>query len=103
MRECPLSRHLGMEAPASPVPPDIGRGFSLRRENDEPVRDATKALVRSLGYNNASTFASADEFLKSEQVHDTSCLITDVQMPGLSGLDLQDHLSPEVIASPLFS
>jgi FixJ family two-component response regulator len=64
----------------------------LRRENDEPVRDATKALVRSLGYNNASTFASADEFLKSEQVHDTSCLITDVQMPGLSGLDLQDHL-----------
>jgi FixJ family two-component response regulator len=53
------------------------------------VRDATKALVRSLGYNNASMFASADEFLKSEQVHDTSCLITDVQMPGLSGLDLQ--------------
>jgi FixJ family two-component response regulator len=31
-------------------------------------------------------------FLKSEQVNDTSCLITDVQMPGLSGLDLQDHL-----------
>jgi hypothetical protein len=30
MRDCPLSRHLGMEAPASPVPPDIGRGFSLR-------------------------------------------------------------------------
>ena len=61
-------------------------------DDDEPVRDATKALVRSLGYNNASTFASADEFLKSEQVHDTSCLITDVQMPGLSGLDLQDRL-----------
>jgi hypothetical protein len=30
MRECPLSRHLGMEAPALPVPPDAGRGFSLR-------------------------------------------------------------------------
>ena len=40
----------------------------------------------------ASTFGSADEFLKSEQVHDTSCLITDLQMPGLSGLDLQDRL-----------
>ena len=71
-------------------------------DDEEPVRDATKRLVRSMGYH-ASTFASADEFLKSEQIQDTSCLITDVQMPGLSGLDLQDHLSPEVIASPLFS
>ena len=60
-------------------------------DDEEPVRDATKSLVRSLGYH-ASTFGSADEFLKSEQVHDTSCLITDVQMPGLSGLDLQDRL-----------
>ena len=57
-------------------------------DDEEPVRDATKSLVRSLGYH-ASTFGSAGDFLKSEQVHDTSCLITDVQMPGLSGLDLQ--------------
>ena len=55
------------------------------------VREAMKSLVRSLGYN-VSTFASADEFLKSEQVHDTSCLISDVQMPGLTGTDLQDRL-----------
>ena len=60
-------------------------------DDDEAVRDATKTLVRSLGYH-ASTFGSADEFLKSEQVHDTSCLITDLHMPGLSGLDLQDRL-----------
>jgi FixJ family two-component response regulator len=60
-------------------------------DDEKPVRDATKSLVRSLGYY-ASTFASADDFLKSEQVHDTTCLITDVQMPGLSGLDLQDSL-----------
>ena len=60
-------------------------------DDDEAVREATKMLVRSLGYN-ASTFGSADEFLKSEQVHDTSCLITDLHMPGLSGLDLQDRL-----------
>src|SRR4249920_3140557 len=60
-------------------------------DDEEPVRNATKSLVRSLGYH-ASTFDSADDFLKSEQVHDTSCLITDVQMPGLSGLDLQDRL-----------
>ena len=61
-------------------------------DDEEPVRDATKRLVRSMGYH-ASTFASADEFLKSEQIQDTSCLITDVQMPGLSGIDLQDHLA----------
>ena len=60
-------------------------------DDDEAVREATNMLVRSLGYN-ASTFGSADEFLKSEQVHDTSCLITDLHMPGLSGLDLQDRL-----------
>ena len=64
-------------------------------DDEEPVRDATKSLVRSLGYH-ASTFASADDFLKSEGVHDTSCLITDVQMPGLSGIDLQEHRRPRL-------
>jgi len=60
-------------------------------DDDEFVREAIKGLVRSLGYN-ASTFASAAEFLKSEQVQDASCIITDLQMPGLSGIDLQDIL-----------
>ena len=60
-------------------------------DDDAAVREALRQLVRSLGYN-ASTFGSAVEFLNSEQVSNTSCLITDVQMPGLSGLDLQDRL-----------
>ena len=60
-------------------------------DDNECVRDALQTLVRSLGYH-ASTFGSAHEYLKSEQVHDTSCLITDVQMPGLSGIELQDRL-----------
>ena len=60
-------------------------------DDDAAVRETTQALVRSLGYN-AMTFASAEEFLQSERVHDTSCLITDVQMPGLSGVDLQSLL-----------
>ena len=60
-------------------------------DDDEALREAMKSLVRSLGYE-ALTFASADEFLKSAQVHDISCLITDLHMPGLSGLDLQDLL-----------
>ena len=60
-------------------------------DDDESMREATENLVRSLGYH-ASTFGSADEFLNSEQLHDTSCLITDLHMPGLSGIDLQDRL-----------
>src|SRR4029077_5568924 len=70
-------------------------------DDDETVRGATKQLVQSLDYN-ASTFGSADEFLKSEQVHDTSCLITDVQMPGLNGIDLQDRLLPRGPRIPFF-
>jgi FixJ family two-component response regulator len=60
-------------------------------DDDDAVREAMKLLMRSLGYH-ASTFGSAEDILKSEQVPDTSCLITDLQMPGLSGLDLQDRL-----------
>ena len=60
-------------------------------DDDEPVREATKSLVRSLGYK-VETFGSAAEFLESAQVEDTDCLVTDVQMPGLSGVELQNRL-----------
>ena len=60
-------------------------------DDDASVREALQQLVRALGYS-VSTFGSAEEFLNSEQVADTSCLITDVQMPGLSGIDLQNWL-----------
>ena len=60
-------------------------------DDDKSVREATKSLIRSLGYR-AVTFGSAEEFLKSPHVMATACLITDVQMPGLSGVELQDRL-----------
>jgi FixJ family two-component response regulator len=63
-------------------------------DDDESVREATKALVRSLGYG-ALTFASAEEFLSSDHVDDTCCVITDVQMAGLSGVELQKRLIAE--------
>jgi len=50
------------------------------------------SLVRSLGFA-AYAFASAEEFLASPRLNDTSCLVVDVQMPGLSGLDLQSELA----------
>jgi FixJ family two-component response regulator len=60
-------------------------------DDDESVREATQSLVRSLGYR-AVTFCSAAKFLESSHLMATACLITDVQMPGLSGVDLQDRL-----------
>ena len=60
-------------------------------DDDESVREATKGLIRSLGYI-AATFASAEEFLRSDRVQDTACLIADVQMPGMSGIELQSRL-----------
>ena len=60
-------------------------------DDNESVREATKGLVRSLGYN-AAAFASAEEYLRSDCVSDSACLITDLNMPGMSGADLQDRL-----------
>ena len=56
-----------------------------------PFARRRKELVRSLGYA-ASAFASAEEFLSPDHVTIHACLITDVQMPGLSGVELQRHL-----------
>ncbi len=57
-------------------------------DDDESVRLAVKSLVRSLGWM-AYTFASAEEFLQSPHVDDSSCLITDLQLPGMNGVKLQ--------------
>src|SRR5579859_3850315 len=60
-------------------------------DDDTSAREATKSLVRSLGYS-VVTFASAEDFLQSDRIADTSCLIADVQMPGLNGMELQRAL-----------
>ena len=60
-------------------------------DDDASMREATKGLVRSLGYR-AATFVSAEEFLQSGSVDETSCIITDVRMPGVSGIELQRRL-----------
>jgi FixJ family two-component response regulator len=69
-------------------------------DDDEAVREATKSLIKSLGYA-AATFASAEEFLKSNLVDGCSCLITDVQMPGMSGIELQRRLITEGNCLPI--
>jgi FixJ family two-component response regulator len=69
-------------------------------DDDASMRNATRRLIKSLGLN-ANTFASAEEFLESNGVHDTSCVITDMQMPGLSGAELQGHLIAQGVTTPI--
>jgi FixJ family two-component response regulator len=60
--------------------------------DDDPfARGAIGDLVESLGYR-VMTFRSAEQFLESTHVGEVACLITDLQMPGMSGLDLQSRL-----------
>ena len=64
-------------------------------DDDASVRATTDSLVRSLGYS-VYTFASAEEFLRSNRLDDLSCVIADVQMPGMSGVELQALLITQV-------
>jgi FixJ family two-component response regulator len=61
-------------------------------DDDLSVRLATESLVKSLGHS-AVTFASAEAFLRSAEVERVDCLITDIKMPGMTGVQLQNVLS----------
>lgn len=69
-------------------------------DDDESVRAATESLVRSLGFV-ARTFDSAEAFLGSSALNDTDCLIVDVQMPKMSGLELQRALRSKGYGTPV--
>ena len=69
-------------------------------DDDESVRRTTALLIESFGLR-AAAFESAEGFLKSGQLHDTACLIVDVQMPGMNGLQLQSHLAAEGCGIPI--
>ncbi|HEX6716106.1 MAG TPA: response regulator [Pyrinomonadaceae bacterium] len=69
-------------------------------DDDESVRKTTKLLIESFGYR-AVVFESAETFLKSGQLNDTSCLVVDVQMQGMNGLQLQSHLACEGCTIPI--
>lgn len=60
-------------------------------DDDEFVRDALQTLIESVGYATIA-FSSAEEYIASERIRETSCLITDVQMSGMTGFDLHDSL-----------
>jgi FixJ family two-component response regulator len=69
-------------------------------DDDASVRVATDNLLSSHGYL-VHTFASAEEFLQSPQLHDCTCVITDVQMPGMSGLELLTYMRAQGYLAPM--
>jgi FixJ family two-component response regulator len=61
-------------------------------DDDDSVRESLRRLMRSVGFA-VNVFASAEEFLDSDRLRNTDCLILDVRLPGMSGLELQRHLA----------
>jgi FixJ family two-component response regulator len=60
-------------------------------DDDESVRESLPDLLGELGFD-SETFASAQEFLSSGRIHDVSCMILDIAMPGMTGPDLHEEL-----------
>ena len=69
-------------------------------DDDESVRESLPDLLRELGYS-VRAFASAEEFLRSDCVDETRCLILDIAMPGMTGPDLQQELTVRGQAIPI--
>jgi len=61
-------------------------------DDDASIREALKSLMRSVRFS-VDVFASAEEFLASERVNDTACLILDVYLPGMNGFELQNQMN----------
>jgi FixJ family two-component response regulator len=69
-------------------------------DDDQSVRDSISSLLRSAGFK-TSLFASAEEFLNSDHLSEPDCLLLDVRMPGLSGLELQSQLRSMKYPAPI--
>ena len=69
-------------------------------DDDASMREALQRLLRLEGFRTA-TFAAAEDFLQAGQLQDTACLIVDVRMPRMSGLELQQHLAMTHCPIPL--
>jgi FixJ family two-component response regulator len=69
-------------------------------DDDESVRESLSGLIRSVGFG-VMVFASAEEFLSSNRLLDTDCLILDVRMPGMNGLELQRRLATSHMSIPV--
>jgi len=87
--------------------PDIAARTSRARkapvvfviDDDESIREALRSLFGSVGLR-VEVFGSAPEFLQSTLPNIASCLVLDIRLPGVSGLDFQDELATRIFISP---
>lgn len=77
-----------------------GRRLVAIVDDDELIRDSLNGLMKAAGFP-AVTFASAEEFLSSGKQEHTACLIADIRMPGMSGLELQSRLNRDNLRIPI--
>ena len=69
-------------------------------DDDEAIRDATQGLLKAVGYA-TEAFPSAEDFLASRRLNEVACLITDIQLGGMSGLQLQSQLGSSGFTAPI--
>ncbi len=69
-------------------------------DDDESIRESLPDLLREFGFA-AHTFSSAEEYLESDDVHQTNCLILDIAMPGMTGPELQRELTIRRLRTPI--
>jgi FixJ family two-component response regulator len=72
----------------------VGKQLVVGVDDDFRVRESLKSLVESAGYA-AAVYSSAEEFLRSGALAGAACLVTDVRMPGMSGIELQSRIRLE--------
>jgi FixJ family two-component response regulator len=98
----PFSADLLLQTLRSALPLELRERKKLMSivDDDESVRRTTTLLIQSFGFQ-AAAFESAESLLKSGQLQETSCLIVDLQMPGMNGLQLQRHLAASGYKIPM--
>ena len=98
----PFSADLLLQTLRAALPPESKERKKLMSivDDDESVRRTTTLLIQSFGFQ-AAAFESAESLLNSDQLQETSCLIVDVQMPGMDGLQLQRHLAASGYKIPI--
>jgi len=69
-------------------------------DDDDLIRNSIADLLMSAGFE-SNTFASAEEFLASDEMHETTCLVTDIRMSGMTGLELQQKLAMDQCWMPI--
>ena len=87
LTKCGSVKGMGLRQDAATV----GRALLSVVDDDESVRESLPALLKASGFD-PRAFSSAAEFLSSDYVHRTQCLILDIAMPNISGLELQQEL-----------